>query len=296
MFSSVHYYLSNHCFIVSLEGALLQNCGINTFRWFFQTHCHRCIKTFCKRMGYSAGLGLGLGLAKLQSSKRPLVLTSALKPLMMWVFMAEQLHASLTSPRAMPSVWWTGVKHTATCLRSAVNVSCEVTDHTSLSGSLTDKVWAWRMPGKPYLPDCIWWRDNGTLFVFFSSNFGLDLQVWVKRNPNAIAWVRPFSVPALLRLNTQGKYHEDMTGKVWKNVAACMKPWPQPYRTPLGWTGTKNPSQAIQQQSLTSQMLLCMNLQKLPHTHFKLLWKTFPKELQRWHQLHINAYGFRMGC
>ncbi|CAI9560784.1 unnamed protein product, partial [Staurois parvus] len=35
---------------------------------------------------------------------------------MEWVFMAEQLHPSLTTPNAMQSVGCSGVKHTATGL------------------------------------------------------------------------------------------------------------------------------------------------------------------------------------
>ncbi len=39
-----------------------------------------------------------------------------------WVFMAEQLHASLTSSSTMKSVGWSGVKHTDTGLWSSRNL------------------------------------------------------------------------------------------------------------------------------------------------------------------------------
>ncbi len=50
--------------------------------------------------------------------------------------MAEQLHASLTSPSAMPNVGWSGVKHAATGLWSSGNICRGETNHASLFGGL----------------------------------------------------------------------------------------------------------------------------------------------------------------
>ncbi|CAI9612904.1 unnamed protein product, partial [Staurois parvus] len=47
-----------------------------------------------------------------------------------WVSMAEQLHASLTSPSAMQSGRCRGVKHTTTGLWSTGDVFSGMTNHT----------------------------------------------------------------------------------------------------------------------------------------------------------------------
>lgn len=46
--------------------------------------------------------------------------------------MAEQPHASLTSPSTMPSIGWSVIKHAATGLWSSGNVLCGVMNHISL--------------------------------------------------------------------------------------------------------------------------------------------------------------------
>ena len=73
----------------------------------------------------------------------PLALTAAQKlctgSFMAWVSMAEQLHASLTSPSTMLSIRWSGVKHAATGLWSSGDVFCGVTNYASLSVSLMDE-------------------------------------------------------------------------------------------------------------------------------------------------------------
>jgi len=79
----------------------------------------------------------------LQSTKLPLEAPSAQElgvgSFMEWVSMADQLHTSLTSSCAMPSVGWSGVKHAATGLWSSGNMFFGVMNHASLSGSLMDE-------------------------------------------------------------------------------------------------------------------------------------------------------------
>jgi hypothetical protein len=58
---------------------------------------------------------------------------------MKFVSMAEQLHTSLRSPCAMPSINWSGVKLAAIGLWSSGNAFSGVMNHTSPSGSLKDK-------------------------------------------------------------------------------------------------------------------------------------------------------------
>ncbi len=59
------------------------------------------------------------------------------------ISMAEQLHASLTSPSAIPNVGWSGVKHAATGLWSSGNICCWETNHASLFGSLMGEAVTW---------------------------------------------------------------------------------------------------------------------------------------------------------
>jgi hypothetical protein len=58
---------------------------------------------------------------------------------MKWVSMAEQLHTSLRSPYALPSVGWSGVKLFTIGLWSSGNRFSGVMNHASPSGSPTDK-------------------------------------------------------------------------------------------------------------------------------------------------------------
>jgi hypothetical protein len=79
----------------------------------------------------------------LQSSKLPLEETTApelsIRSFTKWVPMAEQPHRSLRSPCAMPSVGWCVVKLAAIELWSSRNTFSGVMNHTSPSGSPTDK-------------------------------------------------------------------------------------------------------------------------------------------------------------
>ena len=61
---------------------------------------------------------------------------NCLRSFMKCVSMAEQLHTSLSSLCAMPSVGWSGVKHGATALRSSGNVFSGVMNPASLCGRL----------------------------------------------------------------------------------------------------------------------------------------------------------------
>jgi len=49
----------------------------------------------------------------------------------------------------------------------------------------------------------------------------------------------PFSIPAWLCPSAQSKVHKDMVGWFWwgRTCLAHTEPWPQPRRTPLGWSG-----------------------------------------------------------
>lgn len=68
--------------------------------------------------------------------------------------MAEKKHASLTSPSAVLIVRWTGVRTAATALSSSGNVSCGVTNHISLPGSVMDES-EFGECQESFLPDCI---------------------------------------------------------------------------------------------------------------------------------------------
>ncbi len=59
------------------------------------------------------------------------------------VSMAEQLHASLTSPSVIPNVGWSGVKLAATGLWSSGNICCGETNYASLFGSLMGEAVTW---------------------------------------------------------------------------------------------------------------------------------------------------------
>ncbi len=65
---------------------------------------------------------------------------------MKWVSMIEQLHASLTLPKTMQSIRWSGVKHTNTGLWSSGNLFCGATSHHLMDESGF---------GERYLPDFI---------------------------------------------------------------------------------------------------------------------------------------------
>jgi hypothetical protein len=58
---------------------------------------------------------------------------------MTWVSMAEQLHTSLRSPCAMPSVCWSSVKLAAIALWSSGKAFSEVMNNASPSGSPMDE-------------------------------------------------------------------------------------------------------------------------------------------------------------
>ena len=79
----------------------------------------------------------------LPSSKLPLETTTAqtlfVESFMKWVSKAEQLHTSIRSPCAMPSVSLSGVKLNAIGLWSSGNTFSGVMNHSSPSGSPTDE-------------------------------------------------------------------------------------------------------------------------------------------------------------
>lgn len=58
-----------------------------------------------------------------------------------WEVHAMGFHgrAAACKPSTMPSIGWSGVKHSASELRRSGNMFCGVTNHASLSGSLMDE-------------------------------------------------------------------------------------------------------------------------------------------------------------
>src|SRR4029434_3931054 len=96
---------------------------------------------------------------------------------MEWVSMAEQLHASLPSPSPMPSVGWSGVKHTDTGLWSSGNVFCGVTNHASLFGSQMGEsgFGGCRENVTCLTALCHLWREGGRY-----NGMGLFFRVWTR--------------------------------------------------------------------------------------------------------------------
>jgi len=65
-----------------------------------------------------------------------LVKHQCVESIMEWVSMAKHLHSSLTSTSAMLTVGCSGIKHTATGLKSNGDVFSGITNNNSLSGDL----------------------------------------------------------------------------------------------------------------------------------------------------------------
>ncbi len=76
------------------------------------------------------------------------------------------------------------------------------------------------------------WRDESCFSVWRSDGRGCNLAL---------------SIPAWLFPSAHRKVHKDMVGWVWcgRTWLAHTEPWPQPHRTPLGWTEMEIVSQAF---------------------------------------------------
>lgn len=114
------------------------------------------------------------------------------------VSMAEQVHASLTSPSTVPSVGWSGLQHTPTGVWSSENVFCGVMNHVSLSVwwmsvGLMDvrrTIPAWLRYANCY----IWWRKVNDMGLFFMLNVLAYQDIWQLYASNFVGtiWGGPF--------------------------------------------------------------------------------------------------------
>ncbi len=169
----------------------------------------------------------------------------------------EQLHASLTSPSTMPCAGWSCVKHAITGLWSSGKVFCGETNHAWLFSvwwvSLGLKDARRTLPTWLHCANCkLWWKKSNGIGCFLAVGLGPYFQwseIFFFQQPAPRqcyasdfverVWERPFSIWLWLCLSAQSKAHTDMVGWVWcdRTWLAHTEPWPQPHRTPLGWTG-----------------------------------------------------------
>ena len=163
---------------------------------------------------------------------------------MKWVSMAEQLHTSLKSPCAMPSISWSGVKLAAIGLWSSGNAFSGVMNHASPSCSPNG-----RMPGESYLPQCFWWFGLGPLVsvkgnLNATAYYNIHCIQFCASNIEATVWGRPLPVSAWQcpRAQSEGRTELGGRGRCKRTWLACTESWP--HQTPLGWIGTQTASQA----------------------------------------------------
>lgn len=184
---------------------------------------------------------------------------------MAWVSTVKRLHANLT----LPCVSWSGVKHAVTGLWSRINI-LQI------------------LPAWLHCANCeVWWRKGIAMGFFLRSRWKellmlqhnktfwtiLCFQLWGNNLDKALFC-------SSMTMHKSAKlvpYRHGWVSSVWKN-----RPWPKPHQTPLGWTKTEFP--LIQNQCLTSQMLLWMNGQTFPLTRSLILSNS------------ILMSGCRMGC